>query len=293
METLIYKYKLYCDTENHEDALITLEALCSQTDEMITYTEVDYTRRLKKSILAQSKEALDNLNNLFSNKRYNSNLNKTSNLRSFSLNAEAADESAPIGFKLSQLKPQEYHSSSVSIFKNYSTILISKYSDLIEKLLFLVNAMISKVNNLLKHVAEDIEDRHEISISLINIKASILAFMSIYFINSSKNTQSAYLSYLQGIELSLHHLNPSSVVRMRISYSFMKFMFYILKDSYRSFLFCGEYQQLLLKEAQQFETDEEECTYFVNKFKLFHDKNIESFKNSYKKYFPKYKRDVF
>lgn len=293
METLIYKYKLYCDTENHEDALITLEALCSQTEEMVTFTEVDYTRKLKKSILNKSKEALDSLNNLFNGKRYNSNLLKTSNMRSFTVNPETNDETLPIGHKINLLKPQEYHTSSVSIFKNYSTIMIGKYTDLIEKLLFLVNAMISKVNNFLKQLGEDYENKYDITVSLINIKASILGFMANYFVNSSKNTHSAYLTYLQGIEISIHQLEPSNIVRMRISYSFMKFMFYNLKDSYRSFLFCGEYQQLLLKEAQQYDIDEEECTYFVNKFKLFHDTNLESFKSSFKKFFPKYKRDVF
>ena len=304
MEYLSYKFKIAIDSENIDDSLINLESICNES-QSFTKSNLDYLKKLKKTIIKKSKKSLDSLINII---QENKEIEESKNIRkaqrgSIQSNAYNAydkyDDNYTLERNINNLLNQSESinitsNSKIALFKNFALLQIKKNTEMIDKFLLLLNTLINNTNNELNHQGEEEEndDVHEHIVEklifLLNIKASLLNHLSNYTENKSKQIQTAYYTYLQAIELCLLHLSTRNIIGLRLKYSYMKYICFKLKDPYRAFLFMSE----LKSQIEEYQSDNL-INYITNKINNFHDNNIELFKQKYRVYFPKLKNDIF
>ena len=270
MDLEIYKFKLSVDIDNIDDALIYLNNICTEYEE-ITIDEIETIRILKKLVIRKYKKKLNKLNDSI-NKEYlyfKENL-ESLNSNTYNLNKIEKDEDGCIIFnnyinenttlikKVDSIiinnnniqnSNNNYSKLNIvnnsfksNITKDFSYFLLEKTINYINKLLNIVNYLIDKSSNNKSLNYTFNNNTNEEYICLLLIKCSILKFTINYFDNKEFNIQNAYFTYIKGIEFCLLHIPHYNEYKYRFYYSYIKFLHLYLKDYYRSFLFLSEFK---------------------------------------------------
>lgn len=175
-----------------------------------------------------------------------------------------------------------------NLIENYST-------NLQEEAFCMVEALISCLNNILNKTKDN-----KLSAIILCAKASLCAFLSQYSNEKSSNLELAYSYYKSSIEMAMKHIPKLDITRMRIAYSYAKFIFTKIKDKYRSILFILNFleeihqiqnnENLIDENNENFNLDNflKELAKIEKKFKTFHDKNIEEFNTIVRQYHPEF-----
>jgi predicted HicB family RNase H-like nuclease len=173
--------------------------------------------------------------------------------------------------------------------------LIDNYTvNLQEEAFCMVETLINCINNILSKT----KDNKLIAIILCS-KASLLGFLSQYSNEKSTNLELAYSYYKSSVEKAFKFLPKTDISRMKIAYSYAKFIFTKINDKYRSMIFILNYldEINLIKNNENllndFEGDEldsylKELSKIERKFKNFHESNIEDFNKIFQQYHPEY-----
>ena len=173
--------------------------------------------------------------------------------------------------------------------------LIDNYStNLQEEAFCMVETLISCINNILTKT----KDNKLISIVLCS-KASLLGFLSQFSNEKSTNLELAYSYYKSSIEKAIKYMPKTDISRMKIAYSYAKFIYTKINDKYRSILFILNY----LEEIHQIQNNEnllndlegkdldnylKDLAKIEKKFKDFHQQNISEFNKIVQEYHPEY-----
>jgi len=187
--------------------------------------------------------------------------------------------------------------NSRSMRSTYRSLLDNYSNNVQEEAFSMVETLISCLNNILNKT----KDNKLIAIILCS-KASLCSFLSQYSNEKSSNLELAYSYYKSSIEMSIKYIPKLDLSRMRIAYSYAKFIFSKINDKYRSILFILNY----LEEIHQLQNNEnlvdesnnnegfnlenflKDLMKIEKKFKNFHDKNIEEFNSIVRQYHPEY-----
>ena len=173
--------------------------------------------------------------------------------------------------------------------------LIDNYSNNLQEEAFcMVETLITCINNILSKT----KDNKLISIILCS-KASLLGFLSQFSTEKSSNLELAYSYYKSSIEIALKYIPRTDISRMKIAYSYAKFIFTKINDKYRSILFILNYleeihqiqnNENLLNELEGADLDSylKDLAKIEKKFKNFHEKNINDFNKIVQQYHPEY-----
>lgn len=192
-----------------------------------------------------------------------------------------------------QLTTEEENSRAMrSAYRN----LLENYSNNLQEEAFsMVETLISCLNNILNKA----KDNKLIAIILC-AKASLCAFLSQFSNEKSSNLELAYSYYKTAIEMSVKHIPKLDLSRLKIAYSYAKFVFTKINDKYRSILFVLNVleeihqiqgnENLIDEQNENFNLDAflKDLAKIERKFKAFHDKNIEEFNNIVRQYHPEY-----
>lgn len=158
------------------------------------------------------------------------------------------DQNKKILEKLKKTKEEEKAKSFIKVplkdvLSDYSENVVSESITIIEKFLSCVNVLSNRTKN------------KKLTALLFLIKAKIFKFFFSYsHSDNSRHLESAYLNYKNSIVISLKNLDPMSVTRIKIFYSYCKFLITYMKDSYRGVLFCMN----LIKEINEYKRENEE-----------------------------------
>jgi len=174
--------------------------------------------------------------------------------------------------------------------------LLDNYSNVLQEEAFcMVETLISCLNNILNKTKEN-----KLIAIILCAKANLCSFLSKYSNEKSSNLELAYSYYKKSVEMSIKYIPKLDLSRMRIAYSYAKFLFSMINDKYRSILFVvnflEEIHQLQCNENLMDENSEsfnlenflKELAKIEKKFQAFHDKNVEEFNNILKKYHPEF-----
>jgi hypothetical protein len=335
MEYLLYKFKISVDVDNFEDGIYNLEILV-ENNPLIILNEIDYLDKFTKNIKKYGESLLQILNSQLINYKTEENENiifpSSSNHQSSAGSMKRKKTNIMTSYhkvndydnlerKVNQIVTiKENELSNIDfkagLFKSFSLIKIRKVVDMVDKIVMLINSLIletrmkikKKKDNESMKEEDDLEVTYEKHVYLLYIKASILNFISKYIESSTGYIQSAYFTYLEGIETSLLYLTSDNYISMKIRYSYIKFLFTTMKDAYRAYLFYYEFKSKLDKAKESIifmienkiqvgdENEEfEERVYkkkikniemILSKAKKFHDSHCEEFKSKYRVYFP-------
>ncbi len=175
-----------------------------------------------------------------------------------------------------------------NLLENYSNNLQDESFSMIETLISCLNDILSKTKD------------NKLTAIIICAKAGLCAFLSQFSNEKSSNLELAYSYYKTAIELSVKHIHKLDLSRLRIAYSYAKFIFTKINDKYRSILFVLN----VLEEIHQIQSNEnlideqnenfnldvflKDLAKIERKFKTFHDKNIEEFNSIVRQYHPEY-----
>ena len=178
---------------------------------------------------------------------------------------------------------------------SYRNLLENYSNSLQEEAFSMVETLISCLNNILNKT----KDNKLIAIILC-AKASLCAFLSQFSSEKSSNLELAYSYYKTAIEMSVKHIPKLDLSRLKIAYSYAKFVFTKINDKYRSILFVLNVleeihqiqgnENLIDEQNENFNLDVflKDLAKVERKFKTFHDKNIEEFNGIVRQYHPEY-----
>ncbi len=185
-------------------------------------------------------------------------------------------------------KSRAMRSAYRNLLENYSNNLQDESFSMIETLISCLNDILSKTKD------------NKLTAIIICAKAGLCAFLSQFSNEKSSNLELAYSYYKTAIELSVKHIHKLDLSRLRIAYSYAKFIFTKINDKYRSILFVLN----VLEEIHQIQSNEnlideqnenfnldvflKDLAKIERKFKTFHDKNIEEFNSIVRQYHPEY-----
>lgn len=336
MEYLLYKFKISVDIDNFEDGIYNLEILVENSP-LILLNELDYIEKFTKNIKKHGESLLQTLNSeLVKNKAeetenivfpstqtQSTKRKRTNQMTSY----HKVNDYDSLERKINQIVTQKENELSsidfkVGLFKSFSLIKIRKIIEMVDKVVMLLNSLISEIRRMINKKKdndetkddEDIESIYEKQVYLLYIKASTLNFISKYIESSNGYIQTAYFSYMEAIEISLLYLQNDNNISMRLRYSYIKFLLVTMKDSYRAFLFYYEFKSKLDKAKESIifmienkvqlknENDQQEERIYkkkvksidaiLSKAKKFHDSHCEEFKSKYRIYFPHHKKYI-
>ena len=177
----------------------------------------------------------------------------------------------------------------------YRNLLENYSNNLQEEAFSLVETLISCLNNILNKT----KDNKLIAI-IFCAKASLCAFLSQFSNKKSSNLELAYSHYKTAVEMSVRHIAKLDLSRLKIAYSYAKFIFTKIHDKYRSMLFVlnvleeihqiQNNENLIDENNENFNLDNflKDLAKIERKFKAFHDKNIEEFNCIVRQYHPEY-----
>lgn len=186
---------------------------------------------------------------------------------------------------------QEENSRAMrSVYRN----LLDNYSNNLQEEAFcVVETLISCLNSILTKTKDN-----KLTAIILCSKASLCSFLSQYSNEKSTNLELAYSFYKTSMELSIKKIPKLDISRMKIAYSYAKFVYTKINDKYRSIIFVMNY----LEEIHQIQNNEnlldennenfnleiflKELSKIEKKFKSFHDKNIEEFNTIVRQYHP-------
>lgn len=111
--------------------------------------------------------------------------------------------------------------------------------------------------------------------------------------NRSKFIETAYHNYLKCVEFSLQYLDKFDIIRLKIFYSYCKFLFFGAQDKYRAMLICINIINEIHKKKneEEFMDDEINRVEFEKidkKFRTFYESNLEEYNKVMKIYHPEY-----
>jgi hypothetical protein len=175
-----------------------------------------------------------------------------------------------------------------TVYEEYSVGLKSEAINIIE-------SFINCVNNLINKTKES-----RIIAFLSIIRAKLFTFLLDFNVEDNKNyLQLAYGNYKKAVEICIKNLNKKDILRMKIFYSYCKFLLGPMKDKYRSVLFSinliDELNSIKIDENENDSDDEtnvsnkNEFVKLEKKIKLFYENNLADYNYSIRIYHPEYK----
>jgi hypothetical protein len=159
-----------------------------------------------------------------------------------------------------------------SVLDNYSETLKSECVMNIEKMLECVNNLFPKVK------------KNKLIAIMLIIRAKLLVFMyESSTEEKGKYLELAYGNYKKAVEISMKFMSKMDITRLKVFYSYCKFLFMHMEDKYRGVLFCMN----LIKEINEYKNEDEENleNFYKNpdyvkieeKFKKFCERNLEEY----------------
>jgi hypothetical protein len=183
---------------------------------------------------------------------------------------------------------QQYDESSFKGQKFiYKTVIDTYSKNLTQETISVIENFVNIINNLFPHIKDE-----RLAVAMYHIRASLFVFLYEFSDEKSKYLELAFANYKKAVDISIKYLNNYDIIRIRLFYSYCKFMQKYLKDDYRSVLFCIN----VLDDMHKMKNDEElieiitsnEFIKIEKKFKLFYENNLEGYNKTIHIYHPEY-----
>lgn len=175
-----------------------------------------------------------------------------------------------------------------NLLENYNNTIHEEAFGEVETLISCLNTILTKTKD------------NKLTAIILCAKASLCAFLSQHSNEKSSNLELAYSYFRTAVEMSVKHIPKLDLSRLKIAYSYAKFIYTKINDKYRSILFVlnvleeihqiQNNENLIDEHNENFNLDNflKELVKIEKKFKAFHDKNIDEFNSIVRQYHPEY-----